>query len=259
MNARVEPAPEPDGGSSTRAAMSRRRGVHAEVVEIIGHRIVSGELPEGATINVNALEEELDISLTAVREALKVLGAKGLVYARQKRGTFVQPRAHWHMLDADVIRWRFADGVDHRFLAQLDEVREIIEPAAARLAAERRTGADLERLERALSAMVAADGPEQAVSADLAFHRALLVAAQNELLEQMEIVLEVGLARRDQIVHAAGHIDDAIPSHSAVLEAVRDGDPVAAERAVRDLLTKARVDSRRAAASRQHGRVPRED
>ncbi|MCO5999583.1 FadR/GntR family transcriptional regulator [Actinoallomurus rhizosphaericola] len=259
MSARVEPASEPDDGSSTRASMSRRRGVHAEVVEIIGHRIVSGELPEGATINVNALEEELDISLTAVREALKVLGAKGLVYARQKRGTFVQPRANWHMLDADVIRWRFADGVDHRFLAQLDEVREIIEPAAARLAAERRTDADLERLERALNAMVAADGPEQAVSADLAFHRALLVAAQNELLEQMEIVLEVGLARRDQIVHAAGHIDDAIPSHTAVLEAVRAGDPVAAERAVRDLLTKAQVDSQRAAASRQHGRVPRED
>jgi DNA-binding FadR family transcriptional regulator len=107
--------------------------------------------------------------------------------------------------------------------------------------------------------MAAADGPEQAVSADLAFHRALLVTTHNELLEQMEIVLEVGLARRDQIVHAAGHIDDAIPSHSAVLEAVRDGDPVAAERAVRDLLNKAQADSQRAAAPQQHGRVPHED
>jgi DNA-binding FadR family transcriptional regulator len=221
--------------------------VHGEVVEIIGHRIVSGELPEGATLNVNALEQELDISLTVVREALKVLGAKGLVDARQKRGTFVQPRSSWHLLDADVVRWRFADGVDDRFLAQLDEVREIIEPAAARLAAQRRTDDDLELLDGALAAMAVADGPDHAVSADLAFHRALLMAAHNELLEQMEIVLETGLAQRDRIVHASGHIDDAIPNHAAVLRAIRDGSPEAAEHAVRDLLGKARLDSQRAA------------
>jgi DNA-binding FadR family transcriptional regulator len=256
VTARGGSTPEPDGGAQTRGP-GRRRGVHGEVVEIIGHRIVSGELPEGATLNVNALEQELDISLTVVREALKVLGAKGLVDARQKRGTFVQPRSNWHLLDSDVIRWRFADGVDHRFLAQLDEVREIVEPAAARLAAERRTDVDLDRLESALGAMAAADDPDRAVSADLAFHRALLVAAHNELLEQMEVVLEVGLAQRDRIVHAAGHIDDAIPSHAAVLRAIHDGNPDAAERAVRDLLGKARVDSqgpRRRSRTKGRGR-----
>ncbi|MCW3816406.1 FCD domain-containing protein [Micromonospora sp. DR5-3] len=244
--------PTPDRADrATRHRPARRRGVHGEVVEIIGHRIVSGALPEGATLNVNALEQELDVSLTVVREALKVLGAKGLVDARQKRGTFVQPRRYWHLLDADVIRWRFVDGVDHRFLAQLDEVREIIEPAAARLAAERRTDTDLEHLDVALQAMAAADAPEHVVSADLAFHRALLVAAHNDLLEQMEVVLEAGLAQRDRIVHAAGHIDDPIPSHAAVVAGVRDGDPDAAERAVRALLNKARVDSHRAMATRE--------
>ncbi|MEU0156120.1 FadR/GntR family transcriptional regulator [Micromonospora fulviviridis] len=252
MSTRIPTPGRADGAGTRRPA--RRRGVHGEVVEIIGHRIVSGALPEGSTLNVNALEQELDVSLTVVREALKVLGAKGLVDARQKRGTFVQPRRYWHLLDADVIRWRFVDGVDHRFLAQLDEVREIIEPAGARLAAERRTEADLAQLEGALKAMATADAPELVVSADLAFHRALLVAAHNDLLEQMEVVLETGLAKRDRVVHAAGHIDDPIPSHAAVVAAVRDGNPEAAEHAVRDLLEKARVDSHRAMATRETGR-----
>src|SRR5262249_34559249 len=134
-----------------------RRGVHGQTVEALARRILGGEIPEGATLDLVALQSELDVSLTALRESLKVLAAKGMVDARQKRGTFVRARADWTLLDADVLRWQFeggrTTGAERSLLRNLAEVRAIIEPAAVRLAAERRTEADLLSLETAVAAM----------------------------------------------------------------------------------------------------------
>ncbi|AVH60626.1 MULTISPECIES: FadR/GntR family transcriptional regulator [Streptomyces] len=223
-----------------------RRGVHGQIVETLARRVLSGAIPEGATLDMAALQSELDVSLTALRESLKVLAAKGMVDARQKRGTFVRPRSDWNLLDADVLRWQFTEssgtGADPALLRNLGEVRGIIEPAAVRLAAARRTDADLESLEAALAAMGQEGGANHAVESDLAFHRALLAATHNELLERMEMVIESGLAQRDRIVHSAPHSEDPVPSHQAVLDAVRDRDPDAAEHAMRTLLDQAMRD-----------------
>ncbi|HEY8481826.1 MAG TPA: FadR/GntR family transcriptional regulator [Spirillospora sp.] len=219
------------------------RGLHGQTVREIARRILGGELGPGDTIDVAALGEELNVSLTAMREALKVLAAKGLVGSRQKRGTFVRPRSDWSLLDPDVIRWQFADRNDQAFLQNLAEVRGIIEPQAVRYAALRRTSEDLAALDDALTAMKTADGDlTRAVQADLDFHRALLSATHNELLERMEVVIEVGLAERDRLVHGNRPYDDPVPSHRAVLDAVRDADPDRAEQAMRDLLAKAARD-----------------
>jgi DNA-binding FadR family transcriptional regulator len=216
-----------------------RRGVHGQTVEVIARRILAGEIGEGATLNLAALQEELDVSLTALREALKVLSAKGIVDARQKRGTFVRPRTDWNLLDGDVIRWQFAEGAGQPLLDQLHEVRSIVEPAAARLAALRSTAADLAVLDTALDEMSAAADPAAKVQADLSFHRALLAATHNELLERMEVVMETGLAERDRLVHGVARHDDPVPSHRAVVEAIRTNDPTGAEQAMRELLDKA--------------------
>lgn len=213
--------------------------MHGQTVDLLARRIVAGEIAEGATLNLVALQEELDVSLTALREALKVLGAKGMVDARQKRGTFVRPRADWNLLDGDVIRWRFAEGGSQHLLDQLHEVRSIVEPAAARLAATRATPADLAALDQALDEMAAAADPVAKVWADLCFHRALLASTHNELLERMEVVIENGLAERDRLVHGVETHDDPVPSHRAVVAAIRAGDAVNAEQAMRNLLDKA--------------------
>jgi DNA-binding FadR family transcriptional regulator len=224
-----------------------RRGVHGQTVEALARRILSGEIPEGATLDLVALQSELDVSLTALRESLKVLAAKGMVDARQKRGTFVRARADWNLLDADVLRWQFEGGrtteADRALLQNLAEVRAIIEPAAVRLAAERRTDADLAALDKALEAMgEQGSDAAHAVEADLAFHRALLAATHNELLERMEMVIESGLAHRDRIVHSHPHSEDPVPAHHAVLDAVREQNAQAAEAAMRALLDQAGRD-----------------
>jgi DNA-binding FadR family transcriptional regulator len=221
-----------------------RRGVHGQTVETLARRVLSGEIPEGATLDLVALQSELDVSLTALRESLKVLAAKGMVDARQKRGTFVRARADWNLLDADVLRWQFAEGsaagADLSLLRNLGEVRGIVEPAAVRLAAARRTAGDLAALDEALAAMDSdSSDAAHAVEADLAFHRALLAATHNELLERMEMVIESGLAHRDEIVHSSPHGEDPVPSHRAVLDAVRAQDADAAEAAMRALLEQA--------------------
>lgn len=218
------------------------RGLHGQIVEVMAQRILSGQIPEGATINVPELQADLGVSLTAVREALKVLTAKGLVDARQKRGTFVRPRSDWNLLDADMIRWHFDDDVRPELLEELHEVRGIVEPAAARLAALRAEPTHLEALDAALEEMASAKDDLAAVAADLKFHRALLAATGNELLTKMEVIMETGLADRDRLVHKVKPSDDPLPSHQRVVDAVRSGDPGAAEAAMRELLAKAAED-----------------
>jgi DNA-binding FadR family transcriptional regulator len=228
------------------------RGLHGEVVEVLGGRILSGELAEGATLDVPGLERELDISLSVLREALRVLKAKGLVDARPKRGTFVQSRTEWLLLDPDVVRWQFAGRDDTRFLDDLAEVRGIIEPSAARLAALRRTDEDLATLQAAIDRMAAAArGDGDPIAADVAFHRALLAATHNELLVRTEVVLQTGLTARDRLVHGAVPDDDPTPAHAAVLAAIRDRDPEVAASAVSALLAKSLADVEKAQAAEQ--------
>ena len=224
------------------------RGVHGQTVEAIALRVLTGEIPEGATLDLLALREELDVSLTALREALKVLSAKGIIDARQKRGTFVRPRVHWNMLDADVMRWQVTASADPLLFGKLTEVRAIVEPAAARLAAERATAADLELLAQALRGMAEAGSDTVEMTlADVAFHRCLLLATHNEFLGQIGRVLEVGLAERDRVVHEANPSDDPVPSHRAVFEAIAARDAMAAEAAMLGLLDKSTTDLTRAA------------
>ncbi|HEX6355690.1 FadR/GntR family transcriptional regulator [Actinophytocola sp.] len=219
------------------------RGLHGQVVNELGSRIVAGRLKPGESIDLVALEAEFDISRTVLREALKVLAAKGLVDARQKRGTFVRPRTDWQLLDVDVLRWRLASQSTGELLNQLAEVRSFVEPAGARLAALRRDDDDLAALTAALDAMAAADpASPEAVEADLRFHRQLLAASHNELLVSMAAMIEVALAARDSLVHAGNVVRDALPAHRAVVETISAGDPEAAELAMRALLAQAVED-----------------
>ena len=119
-------------------------GIHAGVVQGIGRRIVRGELAAGEILpEQGELSRMLGVSRTVIREATKVLAAKGLVESRSKRGTVVLPRSDWRLLDPDVLAWLSEAGLDPEFLRGMFEVRRIIEPAVARLAAERATPEEL--------------------------------------------------------------------------------------------------------------------
>jgi GntR family galactonate operon transcriptional repressor len=199
------------------------RNVHTTLLQFVGRRIASDELGEGDTIDPAALQDELNVSRTSVREAIRVLGAKGLVEARQKRGTVVLPATAWNLLDPDVLLWAIEGDYSTGLLADLQEVREIIEPSAAALAASRRSEEHLEAMEAALQAMSAAVTTEEAVAADLDLHRAIYEASGNKLLIRMAGLVEQAHAARDFLVHSFGETNDPIPVHRALVAAVRAG------------------------------------
>jgi len=217
-----------------------RRGLHGRVVQVVGQRIAQGIISPDDAIDVAKLEAEFGVSRTVVRESLKVLAAKGLVDARPKRGTFVRPRADWSLLDPDLLRWRFGNRPDRRFLGELAEMRLIVEPAAARLAAARRTADDLRALDRAVAALARPGATAQEViTADIGFHCGLLRASHNELLDRIEGVVEATLRSNHHVLHDAGQWQHEVARHRLVCDAVRAADPGTAEQAMRDLLVDA--------------------
>lgn len=226
------------------------RGVHGRVVELLGERVASGMIREGDTLDLRSLSAELGVSMSVVRESVRVLATKGLVDSRQKRGTFVRPRTEWNLLDADVVRWRARGGDTARLMADLAELRALIEPAAARFAAQRRTENQLADLDQALDCMDRTRGdPRAHALADLEFHRCLLAASGNELLSRMDLLVAPGLVERDILVHSADPKADPVPAHRAVVDAVRARNPDAAEQAMRALLAAADADLRRLAGT----------
>lgn len=216
------------------------RGLHKDVVENLGRRIVQGDFTAYEPINLLQLEDDLGVSRTALREAIKVLAAKGMIEARQRRGTFVLPRKFWALLDSDVMRWEFTRTDTATMLANLAEVRDIVEPAIARIAAHRRTDAELSDMKAALDEMAQATDAAAMARADTAFHQSLAAATHNEMLVRIAALITIGLGERDHAVPV--HASDPVPPHEAVLAAVAGGDAGRAEEAMRALLEVANAD-----------------
>lgn len=222
-----------------------QRGLHGQVVRAVGQRIIRGDLQPGAGIDVESLEREFGVSRTVVREALRVLAAKGLVDARPRRGTFVRARADWSLLDPDLLHWRYEGRPDEGFLDNVIEVRSIVEEAGARLAALRRNTTDLAALSEALGGMRrAAESGRAVIDTDLVFHRVLLESAHNELLERMEVVIDVGMQTLNRMVSLDEGFRASLPLHQAVYDAVAAQDPDRAEASMHVLLEHAWRDIR---------------
>ncbi|MDR7375366.1 DNA-binding FadR family transcriptional regulator [Rhodoferax ferrireducens] len=219
-------SPVPAKASQNTSATYTGRNLHGQVVKALGHGVLGGTYPAGELLpNEEELCRTLDVSRTALREAIKVLAAKGLLESRPRVGTWVRPESSWNMLDPDVLSWRCATGPDAQFLRHLTEMREIIEPAAAALAARSRSPAQLADLEAAFAAMENAADVNQWVEADLAFHSAVLQATNNPLLVPLAAIIGSALESLLGIsARKAGGFNDALPDHRKVLDAIRMGD-----------------------------------
>ena len=219
------------------------RNLHGQVVHELGRRIVGGTCPPGQALpNEEELCRELGVSRTALRESVKVLAAKGLVESRPRIGTRVRANEEWNMLDPDVLAWRCATLPDAHFVLQLTEMREIIEPASAGLAARNRSQAQLRQIEDAYAAMAASGNIDEWVGADLQFHSAILDATNNPLLRPLAAMIGsaleslLGLSARK-----AGDFKVALPDHKQVLEAIRAQDSEAAQQRMASLLADTRA------------------
>lgn len=230
------------------------RNLHGHVTQELGLRIVSGELrPGDALPREEVLAEQMAVSRTALREAMRVLSAKGLIEARPKVGTRVREERFWHQLDADVLAWRCASMPTADFVQKLVEMREIIEPAAAAYAARRCSAEQFDRLEAAYLSMEASRTIEEWAEADLDFHEAVLNATNNELMISLFSVVETALG--SYFVLSARKSSDfkySLPYHRKVFEAIRRRQPDAARRAMQQMI----IDSRANMTGKRRSRKP---
>src|SRR4051812_33233094 len=135
-------------------ASPRALRLHGTIARKLGIAIVSGEYQPGDLLDSEiAASEQFAVSRTAYREAVRILAAKGLVDARPKVGTRINPQSKWNLLDPDVLEWTFESEPDLALLNSLFELRNVVESAAAGLAAVRRTAAHLRAMREALDGM----------------------------------------------------------------------------------------------------------
>ncbi|RHW18917.1 FadR family transcriptional regulator [Sphingomonas gilva] len=241
MATKAKQTREPDAGARRKALR-----IHGTIARDLGIHIVSGHYKPGEVLNGEiAASGRLHVSRTAYREALRMLAAKGLVESRPKTGTRVSQREKWHMLDPDVLSWIFEFEPGEDLLNSLFELRKIVEPEAAALAAERRTDEHIAIMAEALDGMEEHSlAVEEGRIADQKFHAALLDASNNPFLVTLTSGVQAAVAWTTIFKQRHSPLRrDPIPDHRRVFEAVAAGDAKAAHKAMSDLVDMALLDT----------------
>jgi DNA-binding FadR family transcriptional regulator len=236
----------PAARDSRRSAREPGRRLHGAIANMLGSAILAGEHAPGDTLSGEiAFSEALDVSRNAYREAIQVLAAKGLVESRPKTGTKVLPRNRWNLLDPAVLGWAFSGQPDLRLIRSLFELRAVIEPAAARMAAERRDKADIKAMKEALAGMRHHTlATEAGRAADRDFHNAILQASQNDALVTLSASIGAAVAWTTQFKQRTrGLPRNPIPDHARVYDAIVAQDLDGAEAAMRELVDLALDDT----------------
>jgi len=219
--------------------------IHGTIAHDLGVAIVNGVRRPGEVLGGEIeASAALGVSRTAYREAIRILSAKGLVESRPKAGTIVLPRHHWNVLDPEVLAWTFEGEPDTEFILDLFELRAVIEPAAAALAAQRRGTDDVEAMRAALADMahhtLANPGGR---AADKLFHRAILRAARNEPLAVLASTVGAAVHWTTEFKLRAHALPrDPLSDHARVCEAIAAGDAAEAREAMSELLRLALAD-----------------
>ena len=229
-------APAPEG----RAGKMRRPRVMPDVVRAMATDILGGRYQPGALLpRENDLGLQYGVSRTVIREALKVLAAKGLVLGRPRVGTIVCDPEVWNVIDPQLIEWHSPETMDHRLLDSILETRRAIEPLVAAFAAQRATMqeiADVEAAWRGMADSVAdVDGFTRH---DIDYHRIIYAASHNPIFRQIGNLIDPALRFALQ-ASAENSVDDrraSIDAHYALVEALRLRDPAAARRATEEIL-----------------------
>lgn len=215
---------------------NRKPARTSSVVDRLGIEIVGGTpAPGGLLAAEPVLEARFDVSRGVVREAIRILAAKGLVSVRQRHGTHVRPRHEWSWLDRDLIGWIAASGISKADILAFAEARSIIEPEAAALAAIRASDTQRDAISAAYAAMVRhRDDPAQAILADKAFHLTVLDATHNPVLQSLHGAIDALLGAIFDFTVTV--FEGNLANHGAVAAAIARHDAEASRKAMRKLL-----------------------
>lgn len=215
------------------------RNLTTSILQDLGRAIVTGRFSDGVPFPFEAdLCLQYGASRPVVREAVKMLTAKGLLTARPRQGTSVQPEDQWNLLDPDVLHWMLERKFSIELMVDFTEVRLAIEPRAAALAAHSASEEQCAKIMDAIDRMIAADaGDDDGLTADIAFHVAVLEASNNRFFRQFTDLAEATLRFSIRRTNAYKGVPRAsAEDHKLVADAIVARNPVAAARAMRALI-----------------------
>lgn len=209
------------------------RNLTFRLQEAVGRAIVTGAYESERFPTEAELAAHHSVSRSVTREAVKMLTAKGLLTARPRKGTTVQPASSWNLFDTDVLRWLLEREFSLDLLRQFSELRIAIEPAAAALAARAADPAAVAAIASGYSRMEAAEaGHDDPLESDIAFHIAVLEACGNPFYRQFRDVVSTALRTSIRFTNRFKGRTASLPAHHAVLAAIQAGDPQAARAAM---------------------------
>ena len=219
----------------------------------LGRKIIARNLTSGMSLPTESeLQAQHGVSRTVVREAVRHLASKGLVSVGPKVGTRVRPPAEWNMLDPEVMEWHLSSAASADFITALYELRLMIEPEAARLAASRISAAQKMALRDSLEGMKEnLQETKDLIAADLAFHRVILESTGNPILRSFGALIENSLSVSFNLSWRKSEPGQSLNLHGQVVEAIVDGDEDLAALQMRRLISTAQRDVRQALAANE--------
>jgi DNA-binding FadR family transcriptional regulator len=207
------------------------------MLDALGKAIVTGHYADRPFPTEAEIARAHGVSRSVTREAVKMLTAKGLVSARPRQGTIVEPSANWNLFDPDVLRWLLERKFSVDLLRQFNQLRYAIEPEAAALAAAFHDDGSLRLIERGLGDMAAAEeGRTDVLAADIAFHVAILRASRNPFYAQFEAVVTTALHTSIGFTNRIKGHSANVGDHAAVLHAIAARDPAQARAAMQKIV-----------------------
>jgi len=208
------------------------------MLDMLGKAVVTGQYDNQPFPTEAELARQYDVSRSVVREAVKMLGAKGLLTARPRKGTTIQATDRWNLFDIDVLRWLLDRKFSLVLLRQFSELREAIEPAAAALAARAHNDEGLAAIKAGFARMEAAERDEDdPLEADIAFHIAILQASANPFYAQFRDVVTTALRTSIRFTNRLKGHTASLPQHEAVLNAITQRHPEKAQKAMAALIS----------------------
>jgi len=207
------------------------------LLDTIGRAIVTGKYENAVFPTEAELASIHGVSRSVTREAVKMLTAKGLLSARPRQGTTVQPTSSWNLFDTDVLRWMLERKLSVDLLRQFNELRVAVEPEAAALAAQVASEEDIKRIDEGLQRMVAAErGLDDPLEADIAFHVAVLRASKNPFYIQLREIVSTALRTSIRFTNRIKGRTADVSEHSKVRTAIASRDVEAARIAMRRII-----------------------
>jgi DNA-binding FadR family transcriptional regulator len=207
--------------------------------EVLGRAIIVGDYTDRPFPTEAEIVKQHGVSRSVTREAVKMLGAKGLLSARPKQGTFVRPQEAWNLFDTDVLRWLLERKSSLTLLRRFSELRIAVEPAACALAARSATEAQLSAIGLGFDRMLAADrGDDDALESDIAFHVAILQASNNPFFQQFRAVVSTALRTSIRFTNRLSGRSASIADHQRVHDAIMHRDADQARDAMAVLIAK---------------------